>query len=309
MEHVTKKCPYCGEEILAVAKKCKYCGEWLDAEIQETEKPEPATSENKPETKYTTPIDGNTHSKILLVGLIGVAVAFALFWFVKCDSPKTATGKGLKEAVDTAEIDTAAIEDKPSIILKGVIGGKIGFSMNLQQNGNEIEGTEHYDNQKTNAIIIIQGTIDDKGYITLHEYDDYVKTGSFRGIIEGSTYYGTFTNSKGKEMHFTADVLNMENMVYERPDIDKSEIEYLSFKKELEEFIKDTQRCIDVGLPTDSRGGLDYDEKRHELWNRYRQMEYSFTSEQKKKVHTLLNTLDNLFENWAAQEIDLSDYD
>lgn len=25
----TKRCPYCGEEILAIAKKCKYCGEWL----------------------------------------------------------------------------------------------------------------------------------------------------------------------------------------------------------------------------------------------------------------------------------------
>lgn len=26
----TKKCPYCGEEILVVARKCKHCGEWLD---------------------------------------------------------------------------------------------------------------------------------------------------------------------------------------------------------------------------------------------------------------------------------------
>jgi len=34
----TKKCLYCGEEILAVAKKCKYCGNWLDKTAVKTEK-------------------------------------------------------------------------------------------------------------------------------------------------------------------------------------------------------------------------------------------------------------------------------
>lgn len=34
----TKRCPYCGEEILAVAKKCKYCGEWLEPKVAEKAK-------------------------------------------------------------------------------------------------------------------------------------------------------------------------------------------------------------------------------------------------------------------------------
>lgn len=37
----TKKCPYCGEEVLAVAKKCKHCGEWFsNAENETVHKPQ-----------------------------------------------------------------------------------------------------------------------------------------------------------------------------------------------------------------------------------------------------------------------------
>lgn len=37
MKRITKKCPFCGEEILAEAKKCKYCGEWLMVDENKTQ--------------------------------------------------------------------------------------------------------------------------------------------------------------------------------------------------------------------------------------------------------------------------------
>ncbi len=45
MAEEMKKCPFCDEEILAVAKKCKHCGEWLDGQNHDTQ------AQQKPQTK------------------------------------------------------------------------------------------------------------------------------------------------------------------------------------------------------------------------------------------------------------------
>jgi len=37
----TKKCPYCGETIMADAQKCRYCKEWLPAVVEECADKEP----------------------------------------------------------------------------------------------------------------------------------------------------------------------------------------------------------------------------------------------------------------------------
>ena len=61
-----KLCPYCGEEILAVAKKCKHCGEWLDKQ-NVTSKP----------TESLHPIDqkgGKKIWKVIIPVIILVAV-------------------------------------------------------------------------------------------------------------------------------------------------------------------------------------------------------------------------------------------
>lgn len=48
----TKRCPYCGEEIIATAKKCRYCGEWLVEPSDEVISKKPVIKESSFDSKY-----------------------------------------------------------------------------------------------------------------------------------------------------------------------------------------------------------------------------------------------------------------
>jgi len=53
-----KRCPYCGEEILAVAIKCKHCGEWLDKTATSRTSRKQPTAKNSQNVTLKNPFKG-----------------------------------------------------------------------------------------------------------------------------------------------------------------------------------------------------------------------------------------------------------
>ena len=68
----TKRCPYCGEEILAVAKKCKHCGEWIE------QKTKAEDQEDSVKEDQTVEDDGNVWG--CLGNVIVIAIICAVAW-------------------------------------------------------------------------------------------------------------------------------------------------------------------------------------------------------------------------------------
>ena len=102
----TKKCPYCGEEILATAKKCKHCKEWLDSDVV-------TPNQVDDMQRHTLALKG----KYLYIAAILVALAiigFAVFLMKPSDSPQTKNDPEFENLLELPA-DTIVAEAEPEV--------------------------------------------------------------------------------------------------------------------------------------------------------------------------------------------------
>lgn len=98
----TKKCPYCGQEIKAVAKKCRFCGEWLDGAAPQIHHEAKTNVEG-------TGKNGNILKYILIgVGVIAIAIIAVVLISKANDSgvkAKTSMSDTIPPAAEPYSID------------------------------------------------------------------------------------------------------------------------------------------------------------------------------------------------------------
>ena len=136
MEQTKKKCPYCGEEIMADAKKCRYCGEWLD----KNSAPSPIEKSKGKKTWSYIAI-----ATILII--VAIMVAINLCTSEKSNMDVISVGK----TTATTESTEMSIERQIADHLIKVMKVK-GYDVQDNLTFTEISQMFHYNNQVQTAI-------------------------------------------------------------------------------------------------------------------------------------------------------------
>ena len=126
-----KRCPYCGEEIMADARKCKHCGEWLDegfvqeqdlgASKRESEtdaKPKqngPAVVPQSGLLKETTSIKKRKKWLLVIVPIVVVLVGVVLYLFGAFGNESILNGSQSKNGSSKFELKQSEDEIKAEI--------------------------------------------------------------------------------------------------------------------------------------------------------------------------------------------------
>lgn len=140
----TKQCPYCGEEILAIAKKCKHCGEWLDGSkpqasvlhnaFQEKMK---AQNDDAPNSSSCQTKSSQSNGSLLskknsgcakgcLIAVAAVIIIIVICFFVSTRKPSTNnTGVNYNDSTVVeevpVEVESYYDEDGPGHSAQGII--------------------------------------------------------------------------------------------------------------------------------------------------------------------------------------------
>ena len=196
----TKKCPYCGEEILDLAKKCKHCGEWLDNESTEQTSAQPEVSKQSQQRKSKTFLN---KKRFLMVILMSVIAVFAIILLVfHLNYSFTDWWADEKEYGSMTNEEQGGVRQK----IKRVEDGEARFEDWLKNYFQKLPR----DRQRTLASYLGAmgsfGTIDEDllkeayGDVLVGNFKGYEKPGNedfLASVLYGSSYYNSSERKKG----------------------------------------------------------------------------------------------------------------
>ena len=215
MEQNTKKCPYCGEEVLAVAKKCRFCGEWLDKESTEQTSAQPEVSKQSQQRKSKTFLN---KKRFLMVIPMSVIAVFAIILLVfHLNYSYTDWWADEKEYRSMTNEEQGGVRQK----IKRVEDGEARFEDWLKNYFQKLPRDKQRNLASYLGAMGSYGTIDEDllkeayGDVLVGNFKEYEKPGNedfMASVLYGSSYYNSSERKKG---YLRSNVGTVSKFMYE----------------------------------------------------------------------------------------------